>query len=344
MTERDPLDHLTAAERPEHPDPQFAARLIDSLLSDLDTEAHTAGAPMVEIVQLHEDNPMNTPSPRLRWTLLGAAAAIIVVVGLVSLVPNDNDNENLDTPSPTAGTSPTTEPPATTSVPTTSVPTTSPTTEPAATTAAPTSSPLDPAEAAWQEIPPMLFAGVTGEYRTNTFGVPFKFDTGDMAHTKTWEREDWIAISNDEVPGWIDVFTGLDSIDATIEEFQAMHDAVDLAQMDEPEPATLGGAEGVVFRSVGLPPGVGLTEQDLYEFTAPTDRGVWADPSASGVATPGSSSPASDGVSIWVIDVNGQIVAVAQSALDMQMTADMNARSREATRSLINSISWKDLS
>jgi hypothetical protein len=340
MTERDPVDHLTAAERPEHPDPQFAARLIDSLLSDLDTEAHTAGAPMVEVVQLHEDNPMNTPSPRLRWALLAAAATIIVVVGLVSLVSNDDNNEILDTPSPTAGTSPTTEPPAATSVPTTS-----PTTEPAATTAAPTSSPLDPAEAAWQEIPPMLFAGVTGEYRTNTFGVPFKFDTGDMAHTKTWEREDWIAISNDEVPGWIDVFTGLDSIDATIEEFQAMHEAVESAQMDEPEPATLAGAEGVVFRSVGLPPGVGLTEQDLYEFTAPIpDRGVWTDSSAYGVATPGMSSPGSDGVSIWVIDVNGQIVVVAQSALDMQMTADVHTRSREATRSLINSISWKDLS
>lgn len=339
MTERDPLDHLTAAGRSEDPDPQFAARLIDKLLAELDIEPLTTGAAMTA-VPLQEDTPMKTMSPRWRWTLLGAAATVVVlVIGLVVLVTDDEDDgEILDTPPPTAATTPTTEPPTT--EPATTEPAT---TEPTTTTAAPTGSTLDPAEAAWEQIPIMLFPGVTGEFRTNTFDVPFSFDTGDMPYTKDWERENWIAISNEELQGWIDVFAGLDSIDATIEEFRRMHDASESAQMDEPVPARLRGAEGVVFRSVGLPAGVAQSEQDLFEFTAPIPERRWTNSTAYGIAMPGTSSPGSDGVSIWVVDVDGQTVVVAQSALDMGLSPEAQALSRPAIQALVESIVWKEL-
>lgn len=334
MTDRDPLDHLTAAERPELPDPQFSTRLLDRLLADLDVAA--SGASTQKIVQLQEDPNMNTTQSTWKWTLLGVAASIVVVViGLVVLVSSDDDGEILDPSSTTAEVE----------TVTTTAPATSEVTTVAPTTAAPTTDgAIDPVDAAWDEIPILLFSGVTGEFRTNTFGVPFKFETGQDAYSKDWEREDWFAVSNDDVPGWIDVFVGLESVDATVDAFRELHDQFDSAAMDEPEPTTLGGAEGVVFRSVGMPAGVAVTEQDRYEFTAPVpERGLWADSTAYGIALPGSSSSDGAGVSVWVVEVDGQVVVVAQSALDMQVTADEREAGRRGTRGLIDSIVWKDL-
>lgn len=295
--------------------------------------ADLADQPEMEIIMLQKK-----PS-RSAWQrplVLGSiAAAVAIIVGVVLFTRSDGDSNSIRVTDEDA-----TETTVTTVAPTTEAPTT----ESPTTTLAVTSSTLDPAEAAWQEIPIVLFPGSVGEFRTNTFAVPFKFDTAGVPVTKDWEREDWIAITSDEVAGWVDVFLGLDSIEATVEEFRNMHDFYDTASMEEPVPATLGGVDGVVIRSVGLPVGVDLTDPDRHEFMAPiTQRGLWAGDGAYGIATPGRSSAESAGVPIWIGEVNGQVVVVAQSSIDMQNTLEERELARQGIQQLVDSIVWKDL-
>ncbi len=294
--------------------------------------AEQAEQPEMEIIMLQK----KPPSAWQRPLVLGSiAAAVAVIVGVVLYTQSNGDSNSIRVTDED-----TTETTVTTSAPTTAAPTT----EAPSTTLPPTSSTLDPAEAVWQEIPLVLFPGVVGEFRTNTFGVPFKFDTAGVPYSKDLETENWFAISSDDVSSWVDVFVGLDSIEATVAEFQAMHDFYDSAQMSEPEPVTLGGADGVVFQSIGLPAGVAVTETDRHEFTAQIpSRGLWADASAYGIAIPGTSASGSDGVSIWVIDVNGRVVVVAKSALEMQVAVEDRPLIPQATQPLIDSIVWKDL-
>jgi hypothetical protein len=108
MADRDPLDYLSAADGPEHPDRQFAERLIDSLLSDLE-DAPDTGALIIEVLDLQKDaSPMTSPSKKWLFPLLAAAAAIVVIVGVV-VADGDSDNglEQLETEQPTVVEEPT---------------------------------------------------------------------------------------------------------------------------------------------------------------------------------------------------------------------------------------------
>lgn len=347
MTDRDPLDILSSVSDVHRlPDDSFTDRLEADLVAQIDEAIRTAPVILrqqIDDIPLEELTMSALPDPKTfdrRW-LLAVAAALILIVVLSTRVFSGDDNALLtDEPEVTTtlpeqtDSSVVTEPPTSTTEPNESATTTS---------VAPSSS-LDPAEAAWQDIPALLFAGSKGELRTNTFSVPFRFDTAGVPVTKDWEREDWFAIASDEVAGWIDVFVGLDSVEATVEEFRNMHDFYDSAEMNEPVPATLGGADGLVIQSVGLPVGVDLADSDRHEFLAPiTQRGQWAGGGAYGLASPGRSGPDSPGVSIWVGEVSGQVAVVAQSSIDMQNTLEERDLARQGIRELMDSIVWKDV-
>jgi uncharacterized surface protein with fasciclin (FAS1) repeats len=93
MTDRDPLAYLTAANAAEQPDPEFARRLLDSLLADLGDEAVDTS-----IMQL-VDVEAGTPTSKRRTSglgswILGAAAALVLIVGGVFALTTGSDEDS----------------------------------------------------------------------------------------------------------------------------------------------------------------------------------------------------------------------------------------------------------
>lgn len=91
MTEHDPLDRLTCvADASERPDPDFAERLFDDLLGDL-TERSSAKPGPVSLIDLKEREEMDDTPKRWFLPLMGAAAVIALVVGVVALATREDD-------------------------------------------------------------------------------------------------------------------------------------------------------------------------------------------------------------------------------------------------------------
>lgn len=190
---------------------------------------------------------------------------------------------------------------------------------------------LDPVEAAWQEIP--LFVGRgRGELRTVSFAVPFSFDTGDA----TWvsgslNSPERFGMFFEGMVVLVDVIPGLDSIDATVEAFADWQATYPDTEMTEAVPASVGGAEGVVFETFGLP------------FEDPDNPSPFTDPE-------GINYGGGEFTETFVVDVNGQILIVAHTfaknfpgdAVPAYEQEEYDAANASA-KAIIDSIVWKDL-
>lgn len=192
---------------------------------------------------------------------------------------------------------------------------------------------LDAVEAAWQEITPWISGG-NGEFRTNTFSVPFAFSTEGASWTNGLQGAEWIFLRHNGTPSVIlDVFVVEMSVEEATQEWVSTHDAVEGAEMTEPVEVTIAGANRVRFDSSGLPINKAMLDVPEVIFFSAPDGGV----------------PAGQEGFVYIIEVNDQtlIVAVstAVSIFDVAFTpepGDVESATSDAL-ALINTIIWKDL-
>ena len=294
-------------------------RLLDALLRDADSVPNPADPPSgswtSDIALLEIERRRTTlrtrqepsqpdqarPARRRRGVLIAVAAfaAVLLVVGVVAALTSSGGE--------VVGT--------TTSIE--SAPTTT----------------LDPTEAAWEAIPAFDSAGGFGDFRSTTFAVPFSFDTGSVHFYLKFEHEDWLSITNPlGTILAIDVVVVTDSIEETVRAFNEVHNFYPDAQMTDPVPATIGGAEGVMFETTGLP--IVMPDDADHPFITPPDVAKTPMVGAGGGA-------------VFIVDVDGQIIVVGYGGVDTERIGQETGvieGARRAARRLVDSIVWKNLS
>ena len=203
----------------EGPSPDFVARLREQVAVELAKSAVDLNDDLVVEIDLQpkKENAMT----KTRWMLVvGAAAAIALIVGLVALT-SDSDESGIDNVI-TADESTTTPDPEPTAVPPTPVPTPIP--------PAPVQATFDPG------AEPLTgdFSNVNvGTYRVDGVGTPFSFTAGNSLSVQTNNLGTFVlSLSSSQGPGDRDmVFTRLTGL------FDPAHPEVKLEALDELWPA-----------------------------------------------------------------------------------------------------------
>lgn len=322
MTMEITLDRLQAANpvpQPDREEVQDDVLLLMIQERSMSMSTNTEHEAVKGIPDLAGQQP---PKRRPGWIIaLAVFAAVIILGAAIALITIRSDEVDPATTLPT--------PTTTTAAPTT-------TTEATTTTTA-----LDP-ENDWDAIPGFGSGDAQGLVRTTDFAVPLAFDIGSTQYQLDLEREDWISIGSTPfgpVRG-IDAVLTTDTIEATVAVFNAIHDEYPDAEMTDPVPATLGGAEGVVFSTVGLPTHFTMPEDADHSFIAtyPDDDEVrWTVAAGSG--------------EIFVVDVDGQTVVVGYGVSRQCLagcdtgtaTPGQVETAKERLRAVVDSIVWRDL-
>ena len=223
---------------PAPPDTELPAGIWSPavVLQAIDTRSMTV---QTQPTTLQEPVP---PAPRRRGFLIAAAAfiAALLAVGAIVWLAAFADEQPPATTTTVESAPTTTASPTTTAAPATTTTVETTTTQPAPTT----TTTVDPATN-WDALPPIDDAEGPGRVRSTDFAVPFAF-IGSSQLQLDLERGDWVGLGSGASGGPVqelNVVLSTQTLDDTVAVLNAIHDFHG-AEMTDPVPATIGGAEG----------------------------------------------------------------------------------------------------